>query len=295
VNPLADRLPDVLFGRLPVKSSAELTHVVNKIIGYESAPLDPGGSSAWRSRIAYLADNYRLTQAEGGGFDGSGNFEQFSETSISQLPGDASAQRMYYDPTAPAWDGVHEPDATQAYNRSKAIFNAGAGVINYAGHANVAQIAVTTLSGYPNFLLNVLDPPAMSNSGRLPIVLQMTCLTSAFHDLAYFPEAGLRGETLDERLILAMNGAVAVWGSSGLGVAFGHEALQRGFYKGLWSQPRLSGKVGAATQSGYVELFAQTSGANSVDDSLRTFLLLGDPLTTARIAPPMLYLPNISR
>lgn len=288
-DPLSDRLPDLLFGRLPARSAAELTALVNKIIAYENAPLASGGDAVWRSRIVYLADNFRLVPPEapsGVAYDPAGNFELFSEKSIRQQPKSVQIQRMYYDPAAADWDGMHEPNAVRAYQRVRAIYEAGAALINYIGHAAFSQLAVTDVNGsFPegSTLLYLFDPDGMQNVGRLPIVLHMTCLTGAFHTVFGPPTYPVVIDTtLDERLVLAPNGAVAVWGSSGLGVTTGQEALQRGFYNALWSQASALRTVGHAAHGGYLELFAQSSG--NARDSLRMFVLLGDPLTRVRVA-----------
>jgi hypothetical protein len=293
-DPLSDRLPDLMYGRLPAKSAAEVTSLVNKIVSYENTALG-AGSLAWRNRIAYLADNYRLTVAEGSGFDPAGNFSGLSETSITQQPKNLQIQRVYFDPTNAQGNPTVENQLAQAaYAASKAAFDAGAGIINYMGHANIGQVAVTTLDGNPNYLLGFLDPDSMKNAGRLPIVLQMTCLTSAFETpVQYY------GTVLDERLLLATDGggngigAAAVWGSTGLGVSYGHESLQRGFYKTLWGAGarRMQTPLGKAAAGGYLELFTQTQGTGTADDSLRTYVVLGDALLRVRVGPATLFTP----
>jgi hypothetical protein len=115
----------------------------------------------------------------------------------------------------------------------------------------------------------------------------MTCLTAAFQTPAY------SATTIDERLLLASGGAIAVWGPTGLGVAHGHDALQQGFQTALWSAPPMTARIGTLTAAGYLDLF--TNGS-CCQDALRTFALLGDPLTTARIRPAQrMYLPRISK
>jgi hypothetical protein len=77
-----------------------------------------------------------------------------------------------------------------------------------------------------------------------------------------------------------------------LGVAHGHDALQRGFYQALWAASGQAA-VGGLVQAGYVELFER---GNCCQDALRTFVLLGDPLTQMRMsAARSLYLPLMQR
>ena len=76
VSPLDDPLPDVWIGRLPVKNVSELAALVDKLIGYETAPPDAG--PAWRSRNVYIADNYRNSD---GSTDPAGDFAAFADQS----------------------------------------------------------------------------------------------------------------------------------------------------------------------------------------------------------------------
>ena len=116
---------------------------------------------------------------------------------------------MYYDPRPlPPGDPWYEPDAVTAYQRTRALMGAGAGLANYVGHSHHWQWAVTDLAASPPYLLGMYDVDVLGNDGRLPILLEMTCLTSAFQQPAF------SGTTIDERFILQRGGgAVAVCGS----------------------------------------------------------------------------------
>ncbi|MCG8350597.1 MAG: C25 family cysteine peptidase [Chloroflexales bacterium] len=270
-----DTLPDLLFGRLPVKDAAELEALVAKIIGYETDSTEV----AWRARVAYIADNP----------DDAGDFATVAELSAALQPQNMAIGRVYYDP-APSLPG-RVTDAVRAYQGTQAVFNAGAGLINFIGHGNAFQWAVTDSAADPAYLLGLYNPDAMTNGKRLPVVLSLSCLTSAFHFAAF------SGTTIDERLLLATNGgAVAVWGSTGAGVLFGHTALQRGFYQMLWSADSTvmgggsPAYLGELTAAGFLELF--TNG-NCCQDAIRTYALLGDPLTVPQVLPgaAQVYLP----
>lgn len=261
-DPTLDPLPDLLFGRLPAKSAAELSTLVSKIVAYETAPL---GDLGWRSRVVYIADDA----------DGAGDFAAFADDSAAQQPAGMSVERLYYDPNASSapW---RERDPVRAYDRTVAELNQGAGLVNYIGHGSQYQWATTDPQRSPPYMLGVYDAEDMANGGRLPILLEMTCLTSAFQTPDF-------GGTIDERLLInAHGGAIAVWGPTGQGVAHGHDWLQRGFYKALWSAPRFGATVGQLTAAGYLELY---SSGTCCQDALATFVLLGDPLTAARVLP----------
>jgi hypothetical protein len=164
----------------------------------------------------------------------------------------------------------------------------GAGLVTYNGHSHQWQWARLDTDVNVPGLLSLYDPDAMRNGDKLFITLSMTCLTGQFHKPAH------SGTVLDERMLLAQNGgAIAVWGSAGLSVLHGHDALQRGFQQALWSDPPMTTPIGELLEAGYIELLTNSA---CCQDALQTFLLLGDPLTPARVRPRgPIYLPLISR
>jgi hypothetical protein len=285
-SPLSESLPDLLIGRLPVKSAAELSAVVDKIIGYETAP----GGAAWRMTVGFIADNFRTAL---GASDGSGDLAAFADITAALQPPGVAVERVYYDPWKrdaggqPLPDLWREPDAAQARLKTLALLQQGAGIINYVGHSHQWQWAITDPALSEPYLLSLYDIDSLSNGAQLPILLEMTCLTSAFQQPAF------SGTTLDERFILQPNGgAVATWGSSGLGVAHGHDALSRGFYRHLWGSPQPV-SLGSAIGAGQLELFAQSG---CCQDSLRTYTLLGDPLMSLRAyRTRQVYIPRLQR
>jgi hypothetical protein len=265
-SPLDDSLPDLLIGRLPVKSANELGQLAQKIIGYENSQ-DVG---AWRGRAAYLADNQ----------DPAGDFAYTEDQSIESLPADVSVTRVYYDPNAPSEEPWRTRDPLLAFQRTMDTFG-GAATVSYMGHGLPYQWAYT---GPPlsqsapqdrQYLMNVDFAGDLANGARLPIVLSLTCLTGAFQ------QPSLRGTTVDEALLLnPRGGAIATWSSAGLGVLYGHDALQRGFLNALWKNSGTPPTLGALAMAGYQELF---SAKSCCQDALRTYGLLGDPLTPARV------------
>jgi hypothetical protein len=265
-SPLDDALPDLLIGRLPVKSADELGQLAQKIIAYENAK-DVG---AWRGRAAYLADDTDVVN----------DFAYVQNQSIGSLPADVAVTRVYYDPDAPAGEPWRTRDSLLAFQRTMDTFG-GAAVVSYMGHGLPYQWAYTGPPLDPSapqdrqYLMNVDFAGDLTNGTRLPIVLSLTCLSGAFQ----LPS--VRGTTVDEALLLNPHGgAIATWSSSGLGVLYGHDALQSGFLSALWNTPGGPPTLGALAMAGYRELF-NTKGC--CQDALRTYGLLGDPLTPARV------------
>ena len=250
-DPRAAPLPDLAIGRLPVKSAAELTRLVSKLIAYDAEP----ATSVWRGTVALVADNP----------DTAGDFFVASEAAAALLPPGLRLRRVYYDPTSARGPA----SAAVASEQTRAAFNAGAALVLYHGHSHQWQWALTDPSADRSALLGLYDPDSMSNATRLPVVLAMTCLSSAFQTPA------ISGTTVDERLVLADGGAVAVWGPAGFGVSHGHDLLERGFIEALRAAPGGTAPLGALTMAGYRALAA----GGVASDSLFTYTLLGDPLT----------------
>jgi hypothetical protein len=150
----------------------------------------------------------------------------------------------------------------------------------YNGHSSVRQWAAERL-------FHRDDVVALHNASQLPVVLEMTCLTGLFD------EPG--GTTLDETLLReAGGGAVAVWGTTGLGVATGHQQLAQGFLASAFQRHERT--IGAGTLSGKLKLVASGSSALDLVD---TFTLLGDPATNLNLTlvpwTSKVYLPVIQR
>ncbi|MBN1666619.1 MAG: hypothetical protein JW862_06010 [Anaerolineales bacterium] len=234
-----DALPDMLIGRLPVKTLAETQIVVDKIVQYETNPI-PGG---WNQNVTFVADDA----------DEAGNFAAASETlAMAYVASPFIAQRIYFTP----------PATTITTTRQAVLnsWNAGALLVHYAGHSSWQQWALERF-------LHLDDLPVLRNDRRWPIVIEMTCFTGAFHR----PEP-----TLDEELLNLDNaGVVAAWGATGLGVSTGHNSLGEGFFQVVFSDPLSTTPitVGQAAWAGKLSL--AVTGRHL--DLLDTFTLLGDP------------------
>lgn len=265
-DPTSDLRPDVALGRLPVKTVAQLTALVAKILRYETGTVNLSSAS----QVVFIVDDA----------DSAGDFAKAADAGVALQPAGITTPGVYFDLRG---GPNREPDWRRAYSRTLGLLNQGAGIVNYIGHGSVYQWATTDLSG--GTLLSLYDPDGLSNGDRLPIVLSLTCATSMFH-IPNTPST-----SIDERWLLAPNGAIATWGSSGNGLLRDHAALQHGFYTALWAAPRMQASLGELTRAGIDELIA--SGGR---DEVFTFLLLGDPLTRARVAPANhVQLPLIAR
>jgi hypothetical protein len=237
-----DALPDMAIGRLPVNSLVEAQAVVAKLVGYETRP----AFGPWTRTLALVADNT----------DASGDFARVSEDLAGLLAPPYGAARIYHQPP-----GTTSSEIQQSVLRQ---FQAGSGVMVYTGHASIHQWAAE------NFL-HLAQVEGLNHPGRLPLLLEMSCLTASFQ-VAGFP-------TLDETLLRAPHGGVvAVWGSTGMGIATGHKILAAHVVQALYTAGQ--GRVGLLAVSAKTELAARQP---AYLDLLDTYTLLGDPATLINV------------
>ncbi len=269
-------LPEMLIGRLAVNSPAEAATVVDKIIRYEAQP-SPGD---WNSRHLFVADNEEPNY----------NLYFFSDANAgyNQVQAPFTGQRFYYSPDSGGQSSYLYTSPDTLRTEFLQQFNRGAAFITFHGHSSWLQWAAEGLLRHhwePDPAIN--DLLSLRNHYRLPVILEMTCFTAFFHR----PEYG----TLDESLLrLAGGGAVATWGSTGLGVSTGHTSLQAGFYQAITS-PGADKELGAAILAGKMALF----NTGSSQELLDTFTLLGDPALkmnlTINTYSDFIYLPLVRR
>jgi hypothetical protein len=293
IDPLSDGLPELTYGRIPAQTTAQLSAYVAKVIGYETAV---GGDFAgsWRGDIAYLVDD---TVHPDGTRDSSGDFWSTAEDSIAEQNFYTGIRRLYYDPTGalgPVSYTAGEPDlaSNPPHDRARVLFETGAAFVTYIGHASqnrIGDLGNTELD-VGNSFLNQVEVDSLTNFARLPILLEMTCLTGAY-TYSYVDDAQRVSTAFDERMVLASGGAIAAWGSTGLGVAYGHDIMLSGFFTALWGGGGRSLTLGELAQAGYVHLDAAPE-ATFGDDLIRTFLITGDPFLQPRVYAPRVLLSN---
>lgn len=251
-------LPSLAIGRLPVNTAAEVDAMVNKILSNEQNP--PLGN--WRRTFAFVADDP----------DSAGDFWALSDVLVNNsqfVPSAFTAERIYYG--QPAY-----PTFEAARNGIVSAMNAGRLIVNYIGHGGIQQWAHEQILGLD-------EVNALTNSGKYPVMLEMTCYTG------YFQFPGLPG-LAETNVRAGGKGVLASWSASGLGIATGHDYLIRGFLDAVMQQGVR--RIGVAAVLGKQNLYANGGGANL--DLLDTYNLLGDPASRLAIQLPI-YLPLVVR
>ena len=235
-----DILSDMYSGRLPAQTSAQVSTMVNKILNYEQNP--SGGD--WNKNVLFVADNA----------DAAGNFDVLSDDiADNYLPSSYTAQKVYYKITHSTVDGVR----TAIVN----AINEGRLFTNYIGHSAVNYWAHEKL-------FRIEDVASLNNDVKLPMVLPMTCLDGYFHS----PGLPSLGESI---VRTEGSGAIASWSPAGLGLATGHDYLNKGFFTAVFNDKQA---IGPATYLGKLNLYTETGGeASPFRDLIDTYTLFGDP------------------
>jgi hypothetical protein len=262
---VGDIIPDLLVGRLPANSIAEVTGMVDKIVQYEANP-EPG---SWKNTAVFTS------AVE----DFGGPFQQVARAQSALLNCTMPSEHLFYTNDAAINTGL-KAELLDDWNN-------GAGLIVFNGHASIhfwASYVYQPGSVALSEIFHYNQIAGLTNGGRLPVVLSMTCFTGSFQT----PDL----QTLDEGLVrFAGGGALASWGSTSLGLSVGHEFLAQGFIGSLVGQP--AARLGGAALAGKLNLLAKKpSNAYLVD----SYILFGDPasLVTYQKSNQCLYIARVS-
>ncbi len=257
-----DIIPDMKIGRLPVKTLAELNTVVSKIVQYENAPA-PGN---WKGNATFYTAK-----------PDAGDFTVAATAEASLLKCTVPTEKLFFPTPYTTGQSVRDALINQ--------WNNGTGLIVFNGHASVHFTGTYDLSGNFFQYFHYNDIANLTNGAKLPVVMEMTCLTGAYQT------PGLT--TLDEGLVLAPNGgALAVLGASGPVIPVGNEYIAGGFIRALISQN--PARLGQALEQGKLQLLADKPSDAFLVDS---FNLLGDPSSIFAFdnALSCLYVPSVRR
>lgn len=249
-----DLLADMIIGRLPVNTAADVTAMVNKILAYEA--LEPN-SAAWQKQVLFVADDLPYFA----------NLSDFL-SNYYVVPSEFSPVKVY--------QGV-APYETLALARAgvQAGINTGKLFVNYIGHGTTSQWADSkpNLGEPKGGLFYYADIPLLTNNGKPPIVLGMTCWEGYYinpNPLTASPTSEALAELFTRK---PLGGALASWSASGTAVSTGHFSLNAGFFEAYFNDG--VGTLGEATQAGKLALWATGYAL----DLLETYHLFGDPTT----------------
>ena len=243
-----DFLPDLFIGRLPVETPEQADEIVDKIITYETQPLEDwskdftfitGGINAYEHNL-FISQSEKL-------------IAEFVET----RPVVGKVTRIYKK-TEGRIRGELLPEILDA-------FAAGNVMVSYAGHAG---------SRTWELMMTNEDIPKLSNTDRYPFIASMTCHTARFAN----PELNAFGEDF---LRIPGRGTVGFWSTSGWGFAFQDGVLLEGLFKAI-TQDTVR-RVGVATTLAKLHLWQQYGALPININLIDQYTLLGDPALRLRL------------
>ncbi|MEK6405889.1 MAG: C25 family cysteine peptidase [Acidobacteriota bacterium] len=225
-----DGIPEMAVGRLPAHTPEEAASTVAKLVSYEA--------TTPQKSVLLVADGNL-------GF----NFEAANNKLAPLFPAGITVQQI----------NRGQIGTGAAKQQLLDGIASGQKVVNYVGHGSP--------SVWRDNLLTAADALALTNTGRYPLFVAMTCLNGEFQR----PELN----TLAAALLNApRGGAIAVWASSGFTGPNGQATMNQQFYKLLFQHD--SQKPGAqALTLGDATVRAKSSVTDS--DIRRTWILFGDP------------------
>lgn len=273
-----DLLPDLAIGRIPVDTAEEFATIINKIITYENR-----AGMIQPDRLLLIADNQP---------DEAGNFMSISDDVIgSSIPDYQILNRVYLNDFFDLEDGACEPEQAcpEATDAIVDTINHGElDFINYTGHGSITYWANELLLRTTSLPDRVDDPRyndlvRLNNAEHLPILLSMTCLDG------YWIYPSLGNPSLAVNLLKKAGGGVsAAYSPTGLGLAHGHDVLNKAFYDSVYRDG--AGDLATAVQ--YSKLKLYETGQNF--DLIYTFTVFGDPALRLATTPGTVFIPFIA-
>ncbi|EIJ42707.1 Peptidase family C25 [Beggiatoa alba B18LD] len=221
-----DQLPDLIAGRIPVRTQAQVEAVTDKIIAYTQPSTT---TDNWQKNVLFVADNET-------------EFEAVSNYLITYRIPNQIAHSVYLN----------------AYNDSGSLakadiikyLNEGALVTSYNGHGGVENWA-------GEFMFESSDVASLTNQDRLTFAVILSCINGRFAN--YRATENPLAEAL---LNTANKGAIAVLAPTGLGASIEHAAMSEELFKNLFVNQQT--ELGALVTSAKIE--AVTTYGVSIDN-----------------------------
>ncbi len=311
-------LPDLMLGRIPAGSNAELDAYVTKVMAYENfQPTD-----TWRGRQLLVSDDEFSTTI----FFAGSYCKQPSEVlfrAANQAMADVTAQsasgqdiqsvfydiKTYTDAVPTFIDGFGNTckNATEAVSvmaqtgggqeQFAQRLSQGALLVNVQAHANRYFVAHENLyCTSPSFCNSLANPGTVQNIGRPFVWMVWGCHANQFPDgplgrTGFSDSTDSQGETL---LMLPNRGSVISFGSSG------YEFLQtnatfNGFVaEGFYTAPPVVGPDGQARWIAgeiFQHAYTRNAGTNFFTQQVMnlTLQILGDPMTRIDALAPRIF------
>jgi hypothetical protein len=251
-----DPYPDVIVGRLPASTAADLSAMLTKLISYQDAS---GGR--WQNRLLFVS-----------GIGGVGNLtfsDQVTTLVQNWVPQRYFVERLLTDDIfSPFFGGTEQ---------LLQYLDQGTVLVNYTGHGGGAIWS-------DNNLFRDDDVQRLQNGQTLPFITNFTCYINAFES----------GRTLGEELLVAPEqGAIGSLGCTSLSFFLSGNEFAQYFNHNLLTEARQP--VGEAlfhSTSTFLSLYADDIAAQNehgliVTSLLNSLNILGDPAQQLHLPQPL--------
>jgi len=236
----------VSVGRLPVYTVQEAQDVVNKIMGYETQPLD-----RWIKFPTFIS----------GGF-GADEQQAYSVQSDNLIGNYVTPPPFSTEPIK-----IYRKDSTGylTFNYPDSIkktINGGTIFVNYIGHAATAT-----------WDAGLEDPTVLSNGLKLPLVMSMTCFTgrNSIADSRGFAETFINS---------ANKGCIGLIGSTGWSFSQTGFSYNTYIIKGFSEDSTKLRRLGDLLRYSSYQLNINNDSTNfATRNTINSYILLGDPAT----------------
>ena len=230
-----DPLPDIFIGRIATRTKEETRAVVEKILRYENNPY----FGTWRRNLLMLAAK--------------GSFEQDSERLLDD----------YVKPNNSGYEvmRVYTDEKSKYYGATEQLldfWNEGVAFVHFTGHGGGAIWSDEKLFTFD-------DIQFLGNKDMPAFVVSFTCFTSHFDH----PNRSCLNEQL---LRKEDGGAIATFGSTGLGWVKGDYYMEQAFFESLFTNG--TRQLGESIVEAKVDLMVSH---RDYTDMVNLYNLLGDP------------------
>ncbi len=248
-----DAVPDVLHGRIVADNEAEVLTQMNRWINYEKAP----AKGAWYPQGATISSN-----------EGSNP----SDKEYAQMTIDALKKGTYQNV-----DLFNQGDTTATPANITNALTSGRTWLSYWGHGS------GTSWGSTNGSFGNTQIQALTNSDKLPIIVDVACQNGSWVNLAKpFGKAWVTQESGGRPA-----GAVGYYGGS-VNISWHPPAVMAvGVSKYHFEKPVQS--LGGSVLAGQLYLIEKMGTGSNVTDNLKWYNLFGDPSMLVRTDVPKAY------
>lgn len=247
-----DLLPEMYAGRLPARSTTDITDMVNKIVLYENSP----PIAALNAQSMLVADNDDVA------------FEAILNQYATFLPPTMAVDRVFLSQ-------IGDPNSTKA--AIKAGFDAGSLMTTYMGHGSATQWASECIwAGGLVAPCNATDQNTLLANDMPSFVVALNCINGYFVDLF---NAGSNHVNFSLAELMAKKdrrGAIAMWAPAALGSTSDYSSIGDWLYRNLFlDRDHVLGRAATdAVISAVTQPFAPASLNN-----IQELTFFGDPAT----------------